>query len=127
MRKQLLLVLALIVLVLTMAGVVLASSYRTTLVISKSGTSSDSEYTLQVKVLMNYGPFGGEQPLNDGIVQVYGPNGQFYRNFTNANGIVTFVLPAGEYKVDVASLHYTFNVDLNQNVEATLSYAYLVS
>lgn len=76
---------------------------------------------------MNYGPFGGKQPLNDAIVQVSGPNGSFYRNFTSGDGVVSFSLPSGTYTVNVASLHYTFKVDLNQNEIATLSYAYLVS
>ncbi|ABP96136.1 hypothetical protein HA72_1996 [Metallosphaera sedula] len=127
MNKTVLLALAFVVLILTVAGVVAASSYKTRLTITPLGSSSNGEYTLQVKVIMNYGPFGGEQPLNDAVVQVTGQNGSFYRNFTLSNGIATFTLPEGVYTVNVASLHYTFKVDLTQNEMATLTYAYLVS
>lgn len=128
MKKTILLGAAIVVLVITIAGVALASSYKTTLTItSLNAPLIDGKYTLEVKVIMNYGPFGGSQPLNDGIVQVYGQDGTFYRNFTMSNGVTTFYLPPGTYTVYVASLHYTFTIDLSQSRLATLSYAYLVS
>ncbi len=126
MNKALLLGLGVLVLVLTFAGVYLASSYKTTLTVSTiSTTPSNGEYVLEVKVIMNYGPFGGESPLANAVVWVKGTNGSFYQNYTGSNGVATFYLPPGEYTVQITQLHYTINVELNADKEITLNYAYL--
>ncbi|MCI2414347.1 MAG: carboxypeptidase-like regulatory domain-containing protein [Candidatus Aramenus sp.] len=127
MNKVLLLGLGVLILVLTFAGVYLASGYKTTLTISTISTiPQDGNYVLEVKVIMNYGPFGGESPLTNAVVWVKGANGSFYQNYTNSDGIATFYLPPGSYTVEITQLgHYTVHVELNANKEVTLNYAYL--
>lgn len=126
MRKRILLPAIVIVLLLTVGGVVAASSYKTHVQVEYlGGDSSNGLYTLQVKVLINYGYFGGTQPLGDAVVWVYG-NG-FHQNFTSSDGTTTFLLPPGNYTVFVTQLHYKIHVELTQNQEIILNYAYLVS
>ncbi len=104
----------------------MASTYKTTVSISNIPSSSSTEETLEVKVLMNYGPFGGVSPLSDAYVEIYNSHGDYViANFTNSQGIATFHLPAGNYKVLVTQLHYSFSVCLNSSKEVTISYAYL--
>jgi len=126
MRKGLLLVAMAVVLLLTIGGVVVASSYKTQVDVQPLGGSSNGGYyTLKVKVLINYGYFGGTQPLGDAVVWVYG-NG-FHQNFTASDGVAMLLLPAGNYTVFVTQLHYKIHVEVNQNEEIVLNYAYLVS
>ncbi len=130
MNKRILLGLLVLVLVVTAVGVFAASSYKTTVSTSSiPTTSSNGEYVLKVKVLMNYGPFGGVSPLGDADVWLYYYNGSAYvyheMNFTASNGVATFVLPKGDYKILVTDLHYTYTFSLSGSEEITLSYAYL--
>lgn len=106
----------------------MASTYKTTVSISNLPPSSSSEETLEVKVLMNYGPLGGVSPLSDAYVEIYTSQGHYVTaNFTNSQGIVTFHLPPGNYKVFVTQLHYSASVSLTSSKEVTISYAYLYS
>ena len=127
MNKNLLLALGIVILLLTAVGVYMASTYKTTVSISNLSSSSNEE-TLEVRVLMNYGPFGGVSPLSDAYVEIYNSHGQYVTaNFTNSQGIATFHLPAGDYKIFVTQLHYSVNVSLTSSKEVTISYAYLYS
>ncbi|AWR97544.1 hypothetical protein DFR86_08250 [Acidianus sulfidivorans JP7] len=126
MNKKILLIAGIIILLLTGVGVFIASSYKTTVTVSNISSSGQME-TLEVKVLINYGPFGGVSPLSDAVVQIYGSSGFITFNFTNSQGIAVFHLPAGEYKVEVTDLHYSYNVNLVSSKEITINYAYLHS
>ncbi|BBG24067.1 hypothetical protein [Sulfuracidifex tepidarius] len=129
MNKRILLGLLVLVLVLTAVGVFAASSYKTTVSTSPISTTANGDYILKVKVLMNYGPFGGVSPLGDADVWLYYYNGSAYvyheMNFTASNGVATFVLPKGDYKILITDLHYTYTFSLSGSEEITVSYAYL--
>ncbi|MFP3217520.1 MAG: hypothetical protein RXQ99_02820 [Acidianus sp.] len=126
MNKNLLLALGIIILLLTAVGVYMASSYKTTISITNLPSSSSNEETLEVKVLMNYGPLGGVSPLSDAYVEIYNSQGYYVAaNFTNSQGVAIFHLPPGNYKVFVTQLHCSVNVSLTSSKEVTISYAYL--
>ncbi len=128
MNKTILLALGVIILILTFAGVYLASSYKTSYSISTfSAQEVNGKYILKVQVIMNYGPFGGKSPLQDATIWVKNQN-SFYQNFTNSQGIAEFYLPAGNYSVEVTQLnHYTLHVNINSDTMISISYAYLRS
>ncbi|ARM76247.1 prealbumin-like fold domain-containing protein [Acidianus manzaensis] len=126
MNKKVLLIVGVVILLLTGIGVFIASSYKTTVSVSNIPTSGSTE-TLEVKVIMNYGPFGGTAPLSDAVVQIYNSSGFITENFTNAQGVAVFHLPAGEYKVEVTDLHYSYSINLDSSKEISINYAYLYS
>ncbi|ACP35599.1 hypothetical protein [Saccharolobus islandicus] len=132
MNRQILLALAVLVIIVMAIGVYEGHKYRTeinTIVIG--GQQTDGTYTLKVNVIMNYGLFGGESPLPNAVIWIYKYNGTTYSfytyNFTNSQGIASFSLPAGQYKILVTQLHLTYIVTLNQNEEVIIKYAYLNS
>jgi len=132
MNRQILLALAVLVIIVMAIGVYEGHKYRTeinTIVIG--GQQTDGTYTLKVNVIMNYGLFGGESPLSNAVIWIYKYNGTTYSfytyNFTNSQGIASFSLPAGQYKILVTQLHLTYIVTLNQNEEVIIKYAYLNS
>lgn len=126
MNKKILLALGAVILLLTAVGVYMASNYKTTVSIRDLSTSPSNVETLKVKVLINYGPFGGVSPLPDAYVEVYNSQGHYVTaNFTDSQGVVTFHLPPGNYKVFVTQLRYTVNVSLDSSKEVTINYAYL--
>ncbi|EZQ04861.1 hypothetical protein CM19_07720 [Candidatus Acidianus copahuensis] len=128
MNKRLLLVLGIVILVITIAGVFLASNYKTRVYVSAvPGVSVNGKYPLTVKVIMNYGPFGGQSPLSDAVVQIYAGGHFLEENFTNSSGEITFYLPKGSYEVIVTQLHYSVNVNLNTGKVIEVNYAYLKS
>lgn len=127
MNKNLLLVIGIIILLLTGVGVFMASSYKTKVTISDIPNSGNME-TLEVKVLINYGPFGGgSKPLANAAVWIYNSSGYITQNFTNSQGIAVFHLPAGQYRILVTDLHYSYTVNLDTSKQVTIDYAYLYS
>ncbi|WP_338600413.1 hypothetical protein V6M85_11925 [Sulfolobus tengchongensis] len=132
MNKQILLALAVIVIIIMAIGVYEGHKYKTEInTITLGGSQNNGLYTLKVNVIMNYGPFGGKSPLANAVIWVYKYNGTTYSfytyNFTNAQGVAMFNLPMGQYKILVTQLHLTYDVNLNQNEEVIISYAYLNS
>ncbi|MEM0363097.1 MAG: hypothetical protein QXH75_04775 [Sulfolobaceae archaeon] len=130
MNKRILVGLALVVIVLMAIGIYEGSKYKTEIyLISLGNTANDGLYTLKVNVIINYGPFGGKSPLSGAVIWIYKYNGTAYTfytyNFTNNQGIATFNLPAGQYKILVTQLHLTYTIDLDQNKEVIIDYAYL--
>ncbi|BCU67389.1 hypothetical protein HS7_08260 [Sulfolobales archaeon HS-7] len=128
MRREVYLILAILVILLTLGGVYLASSYRTNITYSQVGSSSvDGKYVLYVKIIMNYGPFGGSSPLDDAEIWIY-HNGMFYsQGYTNGSGVVQFTLPPGTYTVRILPLRMEENISLNGDCVLTVNYAYLHS
>ena len=126
MNKNIYLVLALIVIILTALGVYALSSYKTTITIKNlGGTAIDGKYELIVKIYVNYGPFGGTQPLSSADVWLY-LNGKFYnQTLTNNQGEAIFYIPAGNYTILFTVFHITKTVTVDSNTEVILSYAYL--
>ncbi len=130
MNKRILLGLIVLLLVITAVGVFAASSYKTT--VSEAPISippQNGDYLLQVKVLVNYGPFGGTSPLDGTDVWLYYYNGSSYvfheMNFTASNGVATFHVPEGNYKILITDLHYSYTFSLSGSEEITVNYAYL--
>jgi len=127
-HRNTLLSLVAIVVILTGVGVYIASSYKTTYTIQTFNTQSiDGKYPLEVKIIINYGPFGGSEPLNGSIVWIY-KDGKFYAmNFTDTNGVARFYLPPGNYTVYFTQFkYYVKNVIINNSgVRVILNYAYL--
>ncbi|AKA73984.1 hypothetical protein SULI_08710 [Saccharolobus solfataricus] len=132
MNRQILLALALLVIVVMAIGVYEGNKYRTEIsTVALGSQQTDGMYMLKVNVIMNYGPFGGKSPLSNAVIWVYKYNGTTYSfytyNFTNSQGIASFNLPAGQYKILVTQLRLTYIVNLNQNEEVIINYAYLNS
>ncbi|WP_126449119.1 hypothetical protein [Sulfodiicoccus acidiphilus] len=126
MSRTIVVALMVIVLAVTSIGVYALSSYRTIVTVTPISVSSiNGENELEVKVLINYGPFGGTSPLSDAEVWVSGPSGIVAQNATNPHGIVTFQLPSGDYTVLVTVLHETIKVHLTQSEQIEIDYAYL--
>jgi hypothetical protein len=128
MNKRILLGLLVVVLVITAIGVFAASSYRTTVSVTPMTTASNGDI-LKVKVIMNYGPFGGQSPLEGSDVWLYSYNGTAYvfheMNFTASNGVATFHVPPGKYKVLITDLHYSYVFTMSGSEQITVNYAYL--
>ncbi|MDT7861678.1 MAG: hypothetical protein RRA45_05650 [Saccharolobus sp.] len=132
MNRQILLALAVMVIVLMAIGMYEGLKYKTEIYVNNLGDSqTNGLYTLKVDVIINYGPFGGKSPLASAVIWVYKYNGSTYSfytyNFTDGNGIATFNLPPGQYKILVTQLHLTYTINLNQNKEIIIEYAYLNS
>ncbi|QGA54605.1 hypothetical protein GFS03_08500 [Sulfolobus sp. E5-1-F] len=132
MNRQILLALAVLVIIVMAIGVYEGHKYKTEInTIALGNQQIDGMYVLKVKVLMNYGLFGGESPLANAVIWIYKYNGTTYLfytyNFTDSQGIASFSLPAGQYKILVTQLHLTYIVNLNQNEEVIINYAYLNS
>ncbi len=132
MNKQILLGIAFIVIILMGLGIYEGLKYKTEIYVNNIGNSQNNGlYTLKVNVIMNYGPFGGKSPLARAVVWIYKYNGSAYTfytfNFTDSNGIATFNLPPGNYKILVTQLHLTYTINLTQNEEIIIDYAYLNS
>ncbi|MFP3201161.1 MAG: hypothetical protein RXR43_02730 [Sulfolobus sp.] len=128
MNKTIYLALALVVAILTAAGVyVTNASYKTTISIQQlgGGPLPNGEYKLVVKVLVNYGPFGGVQPLSSADIWLYYNDHFLNQSLTNASGIVVFYVKPGNYKVFFTEFHIIKNITVSGNVEVILNYAYL--
>ncbi|MGC9106308.1 MAG: hypothetical protein ACP5HQ_07820 [Thermoprotei archaeon] len=82
-----------------------------------------------MKEVVNYGWFGGEQPLSDAPVWLYvgtASNHTFYAmNFTNASGVATFYVKPGTYYVLFNTFKMGYQVQVDGNVLVTLNVAYL--
>ncbi|BFI73928.1 hypothetical protein YN1HA_0260 [Sulfurisphaera ohwakuensis] len=128
MNKNIYLALAIVVIIITALGVYAFSSYKTTIDVKNLGGSPvNGEYKLVVKILVNYGPFGGIHPLGSADVWIY-YNGKYYnQSLTDSNGVVTFYLPPGNYTLFFTVFHIKYNINLDSNYEVTLNYAYLKS
>lgn len=128
MNKNILLVIGIVILLLTAVGVFMASSYKTKVTVED--LSNPQSGILEVKVLINYGPFGGgSKPLANAVVWVYNASsGAFItQNFTNSQGVAVFHLPSGQYKILVTTLHFSYVVNLDTSKEVVIDYAYLYS
>ncbi|MEM0373359.1 MAG: hypothetical protein QXV69_04415 [Sulfolobaceae archaeon] len=128
MHRNTLLSIVSVVIILTAIGVYTLSSYRTSYVIeSFNAQPINGKYPLEAKIIINYGPFGGSEPLNGSIVWIL-KNGKFYAmNFTDANGVAKFYVPPGNYTVYFVQFkYYVKNVVIsNTGVRIILNYAYL--
>lgn len=126
MNRNIYLVLTLIVIILTAIGVYAFRSYKTTITVENlGGTPVDGKYELIVKIYVNYGPFGGTQPLSSADIWLY-LNGKFYnQTLTNDQGEAIFYVPPGNYTILFTVFHITKNVTINSNTEVILNYAYL--
>ncbi|MBP1356968.1 MAG: hypothetical protein JZD40_00540 [Sulfolobus sp.] len=126
MNKNIFLALAVVVLILTGIGVYAFNSYKTSITITELGGGSiNGNYELVVKIYVNYGPFGGTQPLSSADVWLY-MNGKFYnQSLTNSQGEVVFYVPPGNYTILFTVFHMTKNIVITSNTEVVLNYAYL--
>jgi len=126
MNKNIYLALAIIVIILTAVGVYAFSSYKTTITVKDlGGAPVNGNYKLVVKIYVNYGPFGGTQPLSSADVWLY-LNGKFYnQTLTNSQGEAIFYVPPGNYTILFTVFHITKSVTVNSNTEVILDYAYL--
>lgn len=126
--RYLILGLAVIVIILMAVGLVAAAGYKTKIsVISLGGQPVDGKYKLMVKVILNYGYFGGEKALSNGVIYLY-RDGTFYNwTFTNASGVAVFYVPPGNYTVLSTTLKIKTVVIVSSNEEVIFNYAYLVS
>ncbi|MCY0859007.1 MAG: hypothetical protein OWQ54_01105 [Sulfolobaceae archaeon] len=120
--------LAVIVIILIGLGIVATASYKTRIYTEDlGGQPHNGKYELAVKIIINYGYFGGKQPLSQGVVYLY-RDGVFYNwTFTNSSGVAVFYVPPGNYTVLSTTLKIKTNVIVNSNEEVIFDYAYLVS
>jgi hypothetical protein len=126
MKKEILVAVAVIILVLTSLGVYALSGYRTTVKTSTIPSQTiDGKYELEVSVLINYGPFGGTSPLGDAEVWVYSSSGLVAQNATDSDGLVSFYLAPGSYTVLVTTIGQKIHINLTGGMEITIDYAYL--
>ena len=131
MGNSIYLVLALIVIILTAIGVyVTNNSYKTVIYSQNLGGAPlpNGEYKLVVKILVNYGPFGGgSRPLGSADIWLY-YNGKFLnQTLTNSSGVAVFYVKPGGYTLLFTVFHITKNINVNGNTEVILDYAYLKS
>ena len=130
-NKTLILALMGLVLILTLAGVYVAhESYRTTITYEVlGGNEVNGTYVLYVKEIVNYGPFGGQQPLANASVWLYSgtaENHTFYAiNWTNGSGVAVFHVKPGTYYVLFNTFKIGYQVDVNGNTLVVLNVAYL--
>lgn len=126
MNKNIFLALAVVVLILTGIGVYAFNSYKTSITVTDLGGGSiNGNYRLIVKIYVNYGPFGGTQPLSSADVWLY-MNGKFYnQSLTNSQGEVVFYVPPGNYTILFTVFHITKNIVITSDTEVVLNYAYL--
>ena len=129
MNHNIYLALAIVVIILTAIGVyVTETSYKTTITVQSLGGTAlpNGEYKLVVKILVNYGPFGGgSRPLASADVWLY-YNGKFLnQTLTNSDGIAVFYVKPGTYTILFTVFHLTKTVNVNGNTEVILDYAYL--
>ncbi|AAY80939.1 hypothetical protein [Sulfolobus acidocaldarius] len=127
MNKRLYLVLAIIVILITAVGVYASeSSYKTTIQVNNLGGSTvDGKYVLEVQVIVNYGPFGGSQPLASAPIWLYYNGKYLNQTSTNNQGIAIFYVQPGNYTVFFTTFKLTKSITVNGNTEVTLNYAYL--
>ncbi len=131
MARTVLLLLALLVIAITLAGVYYAhQSYRTTITVKAiGGQEKDGLYVLYVQEIVNYGPFGGEKPLADAPIWLYSGTAQnhtFYAlNITNGSGIATFYVKPGQYYILFNTFKIGYEVQVNGNTMVVLNVAYL--